>query len=102
MRDHPTRQERLVQAQIDHPAGRQYYGPHGDDHRIGHTGSDRDAVPGDSPVMEVSGLFLMLVGGIGLIALCAVVGGHAFGVAGIVIGLILGSVTIASFVRSLS
>lgn len=96
-------EEQYLKSRIDHPAGRhRYRGPHGDDHRIGHARQERDAAPGDTGLFDALGLVLCLLGLFFLVAVAAVIGWHAAGTVGAVIGAAATILFIHFFIRSLS
>ncbi|MDN6440463.1 MAG: hypothetical protein L0K30_00250 [Acidipropionibacterium jensenii] len=96
-------QEQVMKSMVDHPAGRhRYAGPHGDDHQIGHARADRDAAPGDTGLFDALGLVLCLLGLFFLVAVAAVIGWHAAGTVGAVIGATATIFFIHFFIRSLS
>ena len=99
-------QEELMKSMVDHPAGRcaphRYAGPHGDDRRVGHASAERDAAPGDTGLFDALGLVLCLLGLFFLVAVAAVLGWHAAGTVGAVIGAAATVLFIHFFIRSLS
>lgn len=96
-------QEQVMKSMVDHPAGRhRYRGPHGDDHQIGHARQERDAAPGDTGLFDALGLVLCLLGLFFLVAVAAVIGWHAAGTVGAVIGAAATILFIHFFIRSLS
>ena len=97
-----TDQEQAMKSMVDHPAGRhRYAGPHGDDHRIGNARAERDAAPGTG-LFDALGLVLCLLGLFFLVAVAAVLGWHAAGTVGAVIGAAATALFIHFFIRSLS
>jgi hypothetical protein len=92
-----------LKSRIDHPAGRhRYWGPHQDDHRVGHARPERDVAPGDTGLFDALGLALCLTGIFFLIAVGGVLGWHTAGTAGAIIGAVLVAAGIHLFIRSLS
>lgn len=92
-----------LKSRIDHPAGRhRYRGPHQDDHRVGHARPERDVAPGDTGLFDALGLALCLLGLFFLVAVAAVLGWHAAGTVGAVIGATATILFIHFFIRSLS
>jgi hypothetical protein len=96
-------EEQYLKSRLDHPAGRhRYRGPHQDDHRVGHARAERDAAPGDTGLFDALGLSLCLIGLFFLVAVAAVLGWHAAGTVGAVIGAAATVLFIHFFIRSLS
>ncbi len=95
-------EEQYLKSRLDHPAGRhRYRGPHGDDHRVGHARSERDAAPG-AGLFDALGLVLCMLGIFFLIAVGGVLGWHTAGTVGAVIGAAATVLFIHFFIRSLS
>ena len=107
----PSTPTDVLKSMVDHPAGRHRrsitippaVSCHGTRHdQIGHARAERDAAPGDTGLFDALGLVLCLLGLFFLIAVAAVIGWHAAGTVGAVIGAAATILFIHFFIRSLS